>query len=74
MAQLLANDKQKAIDWIEKLIIAMHEQIIKNVHSSSSLKSQVSSLKSLQSLHTLLKTTNANPRFAIEDTFLSLLK
>jgi len=29
-------------------------------------------VKALQSLHAALKTTNANPRFAIETTFLNL--
>ncbi len=34
---------------------------------------QVSVLNSLKSLHTLLKTTNVNPRFAIENTLLAMI-
>ncbi|HEX8931645.1 MAG TPA: hypothetical protein VF810_00640 [Patescibacteria group bacterium] len=73
-AETLAKDKQKTIEWIEKLILVLRKQLIANTSNqkSSTLHSQLSILKSLQSLHTLLKTTNVNPRFALENTLLAL--
>lgn len=94
-AEHLAKDKDKAVVWIENLILLLREQLLNNVilvsevhlfepeHQnrrpvSDSGQTRMTTagylliLKSFQSLHTLLKTTNVNPRFAIENTFLSL--
>jgi hypothetical protein len=72
LAETLAKDKDKAIQWTEKLILFIREQLIKTytLHTPSTLNSQVSILKSLQSLHNILRSTNVNPRFAIENTLL----
>ena len=66
-AERLSKDKDKAIAWIENLILVLREQLF-NTYSLET----VEIIKQLQSLHTLLKTTNVNPRFAIEHTLLSL--
>ena len=66
-AEKLAKDKDKAITWVENLIIVLRDNLIQ----SYSLET-AESIKKLQSLHTLLKTTNVNPRFAIEHTLLGL--
>ncbi len=76
-AEQLAKDKDKAIEWIENLILLLHEQLLNYYMQSQKqnhtiLNSQLSTLNSFQSLHTLLKTTNVNPRFAIENTLLNL--
>lgn len=85
-AEQLAKDKDKAIVWIENLILVLREELIKTYSSSDPRESRsnnetmkqsnnttiIQTLKSFQSLHTLLKTTNVNPRFAIENTLLSL--
>ncbi|SRR6266568_991730 len=96
-AEQLAKDKDKAIKWIENLILVLRENMLENVilvneahpGSDSGPASPASTrgeragmterdyfniIKSFQSLHTLLKTTNVNPRFAIEHTLLSLQK
>lgn len=79
-AESLAKDKQKTIEWIEKLILVLRENMLKMYSSSeqnesrSNSSQQARTIKSLQSLHTLLKTTNVNPRFAIENTLLNLNK
>jgi DNA polymerase III delta prime subunit len=80
-AEVLAKDKQKAVQWIEKLLLALRENIIKTYSSSeaqaksrSDSSQQARAIRDIQQLHTLLKTTNANPRFAIEDTLLGLTK
>ena len=73
-AEQLAKDKDKAIVWIEKLILLMREKLLqtyKNHPQNITLNLQLSTLNSFQSLHTLLKTTNVNPRFAIENTLLN---
>jgi DNA polymerase III subunit delta' len=81
-AELLAKDKDKALLWIENLTLVLREKLLKKYftdisqtktrNTSLTLNSQLSTLKSLQSLHTLLKSTNVNSRFAIEQTLLSL--
>lgn len=72
-AEKLAKDKDKALKWIEKLIIVAREQLITSyTQTNIPLTSHFSLLTSLQSLYTTLKTTNVNVRFAIECTLLSL--
>ena len=76
-AEQLAKDKEKAITWIENLILILREQIVQTYTDSDSVQPatrnpQLVTIKSFQSLHTLLKTTNVNPRFAIEHTLLLL--
>lgn len=68
-AEVLSKNKDEAILWIENLVILLHEKII----SPENVKPQtITVMKNLQKLHTVLKTTNVNPRFALEDTFLHL--
>jgi len=67
-AEELAKDKDEAVIWISKLILSLREKMLKENSNTNLLQA----IKSFQSLHTLLKTTNVNPRFAIENTFLSL--
>ncbi len=66
-AEQLAKDKEKATLWIENLILVMREKLLDDYSLET-----VYEIKKLQSLHTLLKTTNVNPRFALEETLLSL--
>jgi len=66
-AEQLAKDKDKAIIWIEKLIIYLRIKMLEEPENN--IYSQL--IKSFQTLHTLLKTTNVNSRFAIENTLLS---
>lgn len=67
-AEVLAKDKDKAIIWINKLILILRERMIENEEPGS----YVTLIKTFQILHTQLKTTNVNPRFAIENTLLSI--
>ncbi len=68
-AERLAKDKEKALLWIENFILVLRENMLQNLENANVNKIEI--LKSFQSLHTLLKTTNVNPRFAIENTLLS---
>ncbi len=70
-AEVLAKDKDKAIIWIGKLIIILREQLLSSSNNEAMM--QLSNrIKLFQTLHTLLKTTNVNPRFAIENTLLQM--
>jgi hypothetical protein len=93
-AELLAKDKEKAIEWVEKLILVLREQTLnvilvsdKGAHPESiqtdfgpasqrgeqaRMTTYITILQTFQKLHTTLKTTNVNPRFAIESTLIQL--
>ncbi len=81
-AESLAKDKEKAIIWTEKIILALREYMLKTYSSDkASIESknynnltmkQFNNIKYFQSLHTLLQTTNANPRLLLETTLLSI--
>lgn len=68
-AEVLAKDKNKAIVWIQNIMILLREKLLATPEDTSLLET----IRSFQSLHTLLKTTNVNPRFAIENTLLKLI-
>ncbi len=73
-AELLAKDKEKALAWIEKLMIVLREKTITSIgKNDENMEWDIVMLQSFQRLHTTLKTTNVNPRFAIEDTLLKLI-
>ena len=72
-AEALAKDKEKTITWIEKIIFTLREQLLENTKNNQpKTNSTLQSLKTFQKTHTLLKTTNANPRLLLETTFLSI--
>lgn len=83
-AEKLGKDKDKALAWIEKLILVAREQTIsvilgrsetrppESVQTDSGQARMTTYLRSFQKLHTTLKTTNVNPRFAIEHTLLNI--
>lgn len=75
-AETLAKDKEKAIEWISKLILVLRENILESYSSNNNNEAMKQwhnqLIKAFQSLHTTLKTTNVNPRFAIENTLLNL--
>jgi DNA polymerase III delta prime subunit len=84
-AETLAKDKQKAIEWVEKVVIMSREQLLVLVSDEKSA-SRIDSghtltgtgarniIRVFQTLHTQLKTTNVNPRFAIENALLHLIQ
>jgi DNA polymerase III gamma/tau subunit len=66
-AEQLAKEKDKAVSFIQNLILLLREHLLQ----TTSLET-VETIKHLQALHTLLTTTNVNPRFALEQTLLNL--
>lgn len=71
-AEALAKDKEKAIIWTEKVILALREHMLESKNYNNLTMKQFNNIKYFQSLHTLLKTTNVNPRFLLETTLLTL--
>lgn len=83
-AEKLAKDKDKAVLWIEKLMIVTREHTLsvilgrsettppESVQTDSGQARMTNYLRAFQKLHTTLRTTNINPRFAIENTLLNL--
>jgi len=74
-AEALAKDRDKAIEWVAKLILMLRENLIESysANNNETIKQSNNKLiRSFQSLHTTLKTTNVNPRFAIEIVLLNL--
>lgn len=71
-AETLAKDKDKAIEYITKLILVAREYLLQSSNKKS-IKQLSNQIKSFQALHTTLRTTNVNPRFAIENTLLQLI-
>ena len=73
VAEIQAKDKDNAIEWAKKVILVLREKILKNYTSDTSDDTaSVNALKQFQTLHKLLKTTNVNARFAIENAILSI--
>lgn len=77
-AERLSKDKDKTITWIEDLILILRAQIIdfytgENSHTyNSDNLPPIDTVRKFQTLLTILKSTNINLRFAIEQTLLSL--
>lgn len=69
-AEQLAKDKGKAIEWITKIILVLRANMLQS--DNATVNQWSNQIKSFQSLHTTLKTTNVNPRFAIEHSLLAL--
>lgn len=71
-AEQLAKDKEKAIEWFGKILLVLRERLLKKLQLGTKAPVEIQLLKSFQTVYTLLKTTNVNPRFAIEHAFISL--
>lgn len=75
-AEELSRDKDEATAWIAKLILILRKELIdfhlRGGTGTPPRENYKNLIKSFQELHTLLKTTNVNPRFAIENTLLNL--
>jgi DNA polymerase III delta prime subunit len=70
-AEQLAKDKNATVAWIGKFILVLRDDAIANVANETGIE-MTNYIRSFQTLQTRLKTTNVNPRFAIESTLLAL--
>src|SRR5882724_232751 len=67
-AELLAKEKEKALLWLTKLIIFLREKMLAQPEE----KAYFLLINTFLKLYQLLKTTNTNTRFALEETFLAI--
>lgn len=74
LAQDVSKDKETTLSWLADMIIVTRQQLLAKVNHSNDTyyRSDINILKSLQRTHTFLTTTNVNPRFTIENLFLSM--
>lgn len=75
LAEDIAKDKMSATLWLENMILAGRKLLLDEVAKNKNnllISQYLSILVSFQRVHTLLSTTNINPRFALETYLLSL--
>ncbi|MDP3726717.1 MAG: hypothetical protein Q8Q96_00185 [bacterium] len=76
LAQEVGKTKEEALVWLEAMIFVIRKELIVQVETENyhelSASQHLNLLTSLQQAYTTLKTTNANPRFALETLFLNL--
>lgn len=71
IAQDNGKDRQTALQFLEKLILSVNNTVEKgNAKLNSNELLKIS--KNLQKTYTIIKSTNVNPRFALENLFLNL--
>lgn len=71
LAQEVSKEKVDAIKWLEGAILAGREEMLKTSDKEEALKFR-KLIHKLELTHYDLKTTNANPRLALENLFLNL--
>ncbi len=71
LAQEVSKEKGDAIKWLEGAILAGREEMLKTSDKEEALKFR-KLIHKLELTHYDLKTTNANPRLALENLFLNL--
>lgn len=76
LAQDITKAKDKTPIWFEKIILTLRKLLIDKVSSDNSDRDLISKylniLISFNKTYSLLKTTNTNPRLALENLFLSI--
>ena len=73
LAQDFGKSREEAIAWLEKMIIIFRKNIIEEINEDTAFeKNKIKILQKMQDTHTIIKTTNINQRFALENLFLSI--
>ncbi|MBI2036073.1 hypothetical protein HYT17_00335 [Candidatus Microgenomates bacterium] len=75
LAEELAKDKETALLWLSNMISAARTKLLKEISGSKNhplISQHLNILISFKRAHILLSTTNVNPRFTLENLFLSL--
>ena len=70
-AEILAKDKNEAIIWLEKLILATRQQLLKSPNAKRG-QYYANFIGKFQQTYQQLKTTNTNARFCLEHMFLAI--
>jgi len=72
LAQNNSKNKEAALLFLEDLLISAHHALEKG-NSEITTGDLQKTLRSLQKTYALIKSTNVNPRFALENLFLNLV-
>lgn len=68
IAQTAGEKKETALDWLEQSIIILRNKLL----SGEDYENLANIIYRFQETHRIIKTTNVNPRFALENLFLSI--
>ena len=73
LAQDFGKSREETIIWPEKMIIILRKNIIEEINKGAYLEqNKIKILQKMQDTYTIIKTTNINQRFALENLFLSI--
>jgi len=74
IAQDYGKSRKEALIWLEKMLFAIRKIMLDSVNSSAKDKQAfyLNALKNFQKTYTIIKTSNVNQRFALEDLFLKI--
>ncbi len=72
LAQVVAKDKNEAIAWLESAILAARERMLNSLEDKQESLRLRKLVHKLELTHYDFKTTNANPRLALENLFLNI--
>ncbi len=72
LAQVVSKEKTEAIKWLEGAILSARERMLEKVEDKEEALKLRKLIHKLELTHYDLKTTNANPRLALENLFLNL--
>jgi DNA polymerase III delta prime subunit len=72
LAQEVSKDKTLAIDWLESAILSARQTMLENLGDKQKALRLRKMIHRLELTHYDLKTTNVNPRLALENLFLNI--
>lgn len=72
LAQEISKDKADAIIWLENAIFSARKKMIESISDKNEAINYRNLIHKLELTHYDLKNTNANPRLALENLFLSI--
>lgn len=72
LAQDVGKNKEEALLWIEKVVLGKREELIEQVTKNIATYPCLNDLNHLNKAYKIISTTNLNPRFVLENLFLSL--
>jgi len=77
LAQDFGKSREETLIWLEQMLAVIRKMMIDEVNSVKKNGSNRSFyyldvIRNVQKTHTIIKTSNVNQRFALENLFLSL--
>ncbi len=73
LAQNKGKSKEDALLFLEQMIILLRKNMLKRTLEHSQATNYQLLITQFQQAHTIIKTTNSSPRFALENLFLELI-